>query len=84
MWKEKKPIERERKSNDNCRWETVFKNFCWGLESTSSGKLDHLIQFFALFRMVYFSWSRNEVKFFRPGWYVNESHYCAPFSFESL
>ena len=60
-------IERERKTNDNSRWETFFKNFCWGLESTSSGKLDHLIQFFELFRMMYFSWSRNEVKFFRPG-----------------
>ena len=60
-------IERERKNNDNSRWETFFKNFCWGLESTSSGKLDHLIQFFELFRMMYFSWSRNEVKFFRPG-----------------
>ena len=57
-------IERERKTNDNSRWETFFKNFCWGLESTSSGKLDHLIQFFELFRMMYFSWNRNNVKFF--------------------
>ena len=64
--KKKTYIERERKTNDNSRWETFFKNFCWGLESTSSGKLDYLIQFFELFRMMYFSWSRKEVTFFDP------------------
>jgi hypothetical protein len=45
--------KKRTKDYDNLYWKMYFEKFCRGLGSTSPLKLDHYIQFFALFQMTW-------------------------------